>query len=654
MVKLKFRDHIFFFLLCFALPLKSQIADFAFSNAKIFTANNAQPFAEAMAIQGKKIIYVGDNLGLSKYIDSNTKVENVDGRVMLPGIHDIHIHPLEASSPIGGPCILDSWEYDPEILGQALFDCALEPNSNGWITGWGHSIFTLFDANRPSKGILDDFFPDIPVCILEETSHSVWVNSKALEIMAITEDTPDPVGGHIYKFPFTGEIDGILMDNAGDAVLQLAFASNPEIDAQNYQGLIEYGLPLLAKNGITSISEGRTYWKRNYQKIWKKILDENKLTARVTLAPWIYPDENDNDLIDSLSQMYAGDNELLKVTQVKCYSDGIIHNATAAFHEPYDDNNELPFDNGLNYIDQDRLSYLVLELEKLGYDFHIHAIGDRAVTESLDAIEWAAEQNGDMDRRHRVTHLEIVDPNDYERFYELNVIADMQVAGEWTNPNAWQQNAAFIGSERSQNIIPLKSIYETGAHLTLSSDWDVSTLNPFSSISNALTRAPQNLPTVEAAIEAYTIEGAYAMRQENQTGSIEVGKWADFIQIDRDIFSIDFNDIAETKVLNTWMNGKEIYRASEISSVKTTIVAADQILKISPNPSGDYLFIDFLSEDLSSIEIYNSAGAFVKAINPLFKNAYHLNTFKMAAGNYSLHAYLKNGNLAIQKFNVSH
>jgi predicted amidohydrolase YtcJ len=389
------------------------------------------------------------------------------------------------------------------------------------------------------------------VAILEETSHSVWVNSKALEVAEIDDYTEDPPGSNIYKNPTTGEVDGILMDNAGDVILQMALAANNAIDNLHYDGLIEFGLPELAKNGITSICEAQTYWKRGYQDIWQELHDNNELTCRVVLNPWIYTDEDDATQIPILQSLYNTGDNMLKATQVKCYSDGIILNATAALHEPYIDNNGLPFNQGLNYIDGDRLANLMTILEQTGYDFHIHAIGDRGITESLDAVEAARNANGDIGARHRITHVEIVKESDYPRFAQLNVTADMQVASDFTNPENWEENLPFLGADRIDNIIPLKSIFETGARVTLSSDWDVSSLNPFIGMQNALTRAPQNLPTIEDAVKAYTINGAYVLRQETNTESLEVGKWADFICVNQDIFTVPTNQIAQTIVLST-------------------------------------------------------------------------------------------------------
>lgn len=638
---------LFILIIFYHLNMNAQTATHAFINGKIYTANDAQPFAEAIAIDGENIIYVGNNMGINNHIDGNTIVEDLAGRLVLPGIHDVHMHPLEAGTEGGSGCHLHNDSESIDELIDELDLCSIQPNSNGWILANGHSIFTLYDAEDPPKFYLDDLFPDNPVAILEETSHSLWVNSKALEMAGIDEYTEDPPGGHIYKNPITGEVDGILMDNAGDVVLQMALAANNTIDNLHYDGLIDFGLPELAKNGITSICEARTYWKRGYHEIWQELHDNGELTCRVVLNPWIYPDDDDATQIPILQSLYNTGNNMLKATQVKCYSDGIIPNATAALHEPYNDNNGLPFNTGLNYIAADRLANLITVLEQTGYDFHIHAIGDRGITESLDAIETARNANGDIGARHRITHVEVVKESDYPRFAQLNVTADMQVAGDFTNPENWEENIPFLGAERADNLIPLKSIFDTGARITLSSDWDVSSLNPFVGMQNALTRAPQNLPTIEDAVKAYTINGAYVLRQETNTGSLEVGKWADFICVSQDIFTIPTNQIAQTTVLSTWVGGEEVFRSDDLDAVSS--VQKNPYFNLYPTPVRDILHINLNNKTIVELDIFNIKGDLVKKLTETFRDSVEINLANFSKGVYFLKVELENGTIVNDK-----
>ncbi len=624
--------------------LSAQIADKVIRNAKIYTSNDDQPFAESIAIKDGKFIYIGNDIDVDQHIDGSTTVEDMGGRVILPGFHDVHMHPLEAGSPNAGGCGLDNQETDPENLGTAIENCALTPNENGWIMASGHSIYTLYDATRDPKDILDDYYPNTPLVVMEETSHSVWLNTKALQELNITATTPDPIGGHIYKNAL-GEPNGICMDNAGDVALSNALSSTTVIDANNYDGLVNYSLPLLAKNGITSICEGRTYWKRNYHTIWQQIKNDGLLTCRVNLAPWVYPSDVDTTQIPIIQSLYDQGDDLLKISQIKVYADGITINATAALEAPYNDNLGLPFNTGLNYIDEARLTNLITILEQTGFDFHIHAIGDRGVNEAINSIEAARNTNGDLDRRHRITHLEIVTPSDYARLEPLNIIADMQVTGDFTNPGHWHDNDFLIGANRSNNLIPLRSIYDTGAKVTLSSDWDVSSLNPFVGIQNSLTRIPQNLPSIEESIKAYTINGAFVMRQDSVTGSIELGKYADFICINQDVFTIPINQIGSTKVLCTNLAGTEIYRSNLLSTSPVERIH----FQISPNPAHDSVIFHIDSDNFETISIYSSNGNLVKQIS-VIKNESVINIKDLKTGLYFVEIEKSNGRVISSKF----
>lgn len=626
---------LFFIVSC----TNAQIADQAYFNGKIYTANLNDDFVQAIAIKDDQIIYVGNNNGIDAFIGENTEFLDLQGSLVLPGIHDVHVHALEASANAWGACLLDDNETDPENYLDVLFDCGLQPNSNGWLVASGHTLLSLLEATRSPAEMLDDIFPNQPIAILEKTSHSVWVNSKGLEQIGFDENTPDPIGGHILKDPFSGRPNGILLDNAGDEVLAQAFKTNESIEIGNYNGLITYGLPQLAQNGITSMVDGRTYWKRNMQDTWYRARAEGKLTARVVMGLWAYPDDADEDLVTALKELYDEGDDLLRANQIKLYSDGITINATAALHEPYHDHLELPFDKGLNYFSGERLKSFITTMEKEGFDFFIHAIGDRGISESLDAIEAARTINGDIGARHRITHCEIVRPSDIPRFKSLNVVPDVQVAGEFTQPENWEEAAFLIGEERLSNLYPIKSLYEADAKLTLSSDWDVSELNPFIGIQNAVTRIPQELPSVTAAVRAYTINAAYVMRQEDKTGSLEVGKLADMIIVDRDIFTIEKNQIRNTNVLLTLLGGKEVYAAPDFTLTTSSkeLKQGDFDLQLYPNRVADFttLKINGVVKGNINIQIVDAKGSIAQEIkNVATQNPIELNVSSLAEGMY--------------------
>lgn len=529
-----------------------------FINGAIYTVNPKKPWAEAVHINNGVIEFVGDNAAALANASQSATVTNLHGKMMLPGFHDVHTHPLEARSPFSGTCLLNSEEEDAENFIDELRACApYQQGGTDWVLGSGHSVFTLLNSERPPVEILDESIPNRPAAMMEATSHSIWVNSLALEYAGIDKNTRNPPGGVIVRDSNTGNPTGILFDSAGDLVFDHAWAATPTIKQFNYEGLLS-ALAELNKHGITSVVSGRTYWRRQFQDAWLRAERENTLTVRAMLGLWAYPSQPDATQIPALQKLYRKDvNNLLNIRQIKVYADGILINTTAAMQQPYREVlGNIPSNNGLNYFSQDRLARYIQALPN--FDFHIHAIGDRGVHEALNAIQTAQQTNA----RHRLTHLEIVNPKDYPRFTQLNVTADMQVAGDFTQPSHWPEARPFIGN-RANKLVPLKDLHQAKARITLSSDWDVSTLNPFVGIQNALTRAPQNLPDLAAAIQAYTLNGAYVMRQETITGSIETGKQADLIVLSQNIFDLPVQKIHQTQVLMTILNGKIIYQWSE-------------------------------------------------------------------------------------------
>lgn len=529
--------------------------EIVFFNGNIYTVNTNQPWAEAVYINNGIIEYVGEEEEAKVLASENADLINLEGAFMMPGIHDVHLHPLEASTE-SFQFILDDSELNPEQYADDIAEAIQQNPGDDWLLGWGHWIDVLLDISRPPKDIIDDISSDRPIAILEQTSHSVWCNSKALMLMGINNSTPNPSGGIIMR-DSNGAANGLLIDNAGNLLLDIALAPTPARKQNDYWGVIEYALPELAKYGITSICDARTYWKREHHLTWQRIANEGNLTVRVNLGLWAYPSEDDETQIATLQSLYSNDeNSLLKINQIKLYCDGIIHNTTSAMHDDFLVNYfGLTSNNGLNYFTQERIAAYLSVLESTGFDFHIHAIGNRGVHEALNAIE----QSGTTAGRHRLTHVEYVDPSDINRFAQLNVTADAQVAGDFTQPSHWHDNDYLVDAALNENIIPIKSLVNAGARITLSSDWDVSELNPFIGLANAVTRSPQEI-SIEAAIRAYTIDAAYTMRHEHKLGTIETGKEADLIVLDRNIFNIPANEIRQTRVNATYFQGRLIYQ----------------------------------------------------------------------------------------------
>ncbi len=532
-----------------------------YKNGAIYTVNPENPSAEAVVITDGVITFVGSDTDAAEFETDSAQVIDLNGKMLMPGFHDVHIHPIESGSE-NTHFSINTSETNPENFIPAIKAAAQQFPNAAWLIGYGHDIYALTESQRSPLDIIDAAVSDRPVIIMEQTSHSMWVNSKALELIGYTKDSANPTGGIIMKDKTTGLPNGILIDNAGEVAMSVALAATDEFIQVDYDGMVEYTLPELAKHGITSIVDARAYWKRGHLDVWNQLEQADKLTVRASVGLWAYPEDDDAEQLAKLKSLYRDDaNSLLRINQIKLYSDGIPSNTTAAMKTPYEfDLLGIEGNKGLNYFTQARLTNYISELESTGFDFHIHSIGDRGIHESLNAIEDAGSAEG----RHRLTHIEILDPQDTPRFAQLNVTADLQVAGQFTDPSHWSEMISLIGAAKSDNLVPIKSLQDSGARVTLSSDWSVSPFNPFIGLQNAVTRAPQNL-TLQDALAAYTINSAYVMRQENKVGSIEVGKEADLVILNQNLLTIAPTKINQTKILQTLLKGKEVFRSTDFN-----------------------------------------------------------------------------------------
>ncbi len=539
-------------------------ADLILHGGAIYTVDQTNPWAAAVAVRSGEIVYVGPDSALAAFTGANTTLIDLEGRMAMPGIHDSHVHILESNHVAAGTCYLPPGRplesYIPKL--QA---CAPYQIGTNWVLGYGHSIIDvalhLQQDGRPPRDILDEAIPDRPAVMLELTSHSVWANSLALQAAGFGPDTPDPPGGAILHDPATGEPNGILLDGAGEIVMDLALTPNWMLRELNYDALL-VGLALARKNGITSLADARAYWRRGYLGAWRQAAARGTLTARAVVGLWAYPYLDDDQQIATLASLYTGDAESrLRFSQIKVYADGELSHTTAALIEPYL-RVQLAGERGLEYFDQARLERYITALEPVGFDFHIHAIGDRGVHQALNAI--AATRpvgEGATTARHRLTHVFMVAPADIGRFSQLSVIADMQIDA-LSHPENQRYYWPILGRRRvEERMYRLRSLHDAGARVVLSSDYDVGDISPFHGMHHALSIGTESLPDLAAAIRAYTIDPAYLMRQEQRVGSIEVGKLADIIVLDQNLFEIPPAQIGRTKVLLTLLEGEEIWRA---------------------------------------------------------------------------------------------
>jgi hypothetical protein len=542
-----------------------ELADTLLTNGHIY----GYPKASSLAISYGKIVHIGNSNDttafMAEHVSSQTRVIDLEGAYVMPGFIDNHNHVFEAAGDIGSDCLLDEAHSLAGYIAE-LKACGNQDTDSEWLLGYGHELDILLDyhsydddGEQTPLEILDSLYPDRPVAIMEQTSHSMWVNSIALARAGITEKTAAPQGGKYLKEPQTGKLLGVLLDTAGDELMELAWNAQPNRAKANYQSLIN-GLDEAAKHGITSIGDGRLYWQRGWYETWQQVAKDNALTARVSLRPWVYPGQDASKQLAFFKRIQTDDtNELLLVNQVKIYTDGIINNGTARVLSPYVYSPLTDSPLGVDYIPAGELSDWLIKLNNIGFGAHIHAIGDAGVRNGLDAIEVMRKQG--VTRPYGMTHLEIVADADIPRFAALKVDADFQVGNEYTATGDHDWAIPYIGKQRAKALLPVQAIWQTGANSTLSSDWNVNDINPLVGISSAI-KMPGPLD-INSAIDAYTINAAKALGLEKVTGSITLGKFADLAILDGDITKMTPAEIANTELLMTLLEGEVVFEAQE-------------------------------------------------------------------------------------------
>jgi predicted amidohydrolase YtcJ len=546
----------------FAQSPKPPQADILVLHGKVYTLNAKQPWAQAVAVQGGKIVAVGSDAEIEKLRGNGTKVIDAAGRLVLPGFTDCHIHFMDGSLSLDRVNLEDA--KDPADIQQRLREYAKSHPGTGWVLGRGWDYGMFGEEALPHKKYLDEVFPDRPVFLEGYDGHTYWANSKALELAGINKNTPDPPNGAIVRDAKTGEPTGALKESAQGLVAKVV----PKPTRSEKLAALRAGLKWANENGLTRVhSAGQDFEELD---LYDELQRQGDLTVRFYIAYFLDPPElrpQDLDLMETARKKYRG--QWIDTNVVKFMVDGVIESHTAAMLEPYSDDPAL---KGKLFWDPQKYDSAVAELDKRGFQIFTHAIGDYGVRTALDAYENAEKANHTTDRRPRVEHIETITAKDIPRFGQLGVIASMQPLH--ANPNAdtlnvWARNA---GPERSSRGFAWHSIAAAGGKLAFGSDWPVVTLNPWIGVQLAVTRQtvegkpeggfyPQQRVTLAEAIAGYTIGAAFAGRREKTEGSLESGKVADLIVISQNLFDIDPHKIANTKVITTMVGGWVVYQA---------------------------------------------------------------------------------------------
>lgn len=531
------------------------MADIILLNGAIWTCDSGQPWAEAVALKANRILDVGSSRQIKKRIGDKTQVIDLDGDLVLPGFIDSHTHFLDGGFSLLSIYLRDVANRDEFIA--RIRDKAKEMEKGEWILNgdWDHQQFD--PSELPRKEWIDAVTPENPVCVNRYDGHMVLVNSLALKLAGITENTPSPEGGEILKDPKTGGPTGILKDAAMDLVRKYI----PKPSLKERMKAVEVALKHAAEMGVTSIHDMAS---ASDLKVYQELLKADKLTVRLN----VYIQITEIDLFSGLKQEIPSPNDCLKIGGLKGFVDGSLGSSTALFFEPYADN---PEEKGLlhsHMFPEGVMERRIREAEGSGLQVAIHAIGDRANDIILDIFEGVIVQSGRRDRRWRIEHAQHLRPEDIERMARLGIIASVQPFHA-IDDGRWAEKK--IGKKRCRYTYAFKSLLDEGAVLACGSDWTVAPLNPLIGIYAAVTRRttdgknpsgwfPEQKISLEEAVKGYTLSGAYAEFSEHLKGSIEEGKLADLVVLSRNIFKIPAEEILNTEVRMTIFDGRVIYR----------------------------------------------------------------------------------------------
>lgn len=531
------------------------MADLALLNGKVWTGDPGRPWAEAVAVRGDKVFAVGTTAEVRKLASGTANLVDLGGALVLPGFIDSHTHFLAGGFALKSIQLRAARSREEFVA--LIAAKARELGKGRWVLNgdWDHQQFS--PPELPHKDWIDAVTPDNPVCVNRLDGHMILANSAALKLAGVTRDTPVPPGGEIVKDPATGEPTGILKDTAMD----LVYGKIPEPSFAEKLVAAEASLRHAAENGVTSVHEMAD--TASFE-VFEDLARRSRLTARVH----VYIPITEVDTLARLKLKSPFGSPYLKLAGLKGFMDGSLGSATAYFFEPYADD---PETSGLLHgqmFPEGIMEKRIMEADRAGLQLAIHAIGDRANSLLLDMYEKAVAANGPRDRRWRVEHAQHLRPADIARFGRLGLVASVQPY-HLIDDGRWAEKK--IGPERARTTYAFESLRRAGATLAFGSDWTVAPLSPILGIYAAVTRRtldgkkpggwfPEEKVSVEEAVRAYTANGAYAEFAEAAKGTIQAGKLADIVVLDRDIFTIPPEEIAGVKAALTVFDGKIVHR----------------------------------------------------------------------------------------------
>lgn len=540
-----------FMLLLMACKPKPAVpgADLVVTNARIWTGDLAQPWAQALAVKGERLLFVGSDNTVKGYIQKDTKHIDAKGQMLTPGFIDSHVHFIDAGLNLASVQLREA--NTKALFIQRIADFAKTVPSGTWITGgdWDH---TLWGSELPTAAWIDSVTPQHPVFLNRLDGHMALANSLAMQAATISAATKEVAGGTIVRDK-TGKPSGIFKDNAQD----LIYAAMPPVSETMRDRALQMAMDFVASKGVTSVHNMGT-WEdlATFRKAHKNKSLKTRLYANVPLRTWAR-------LEKELAQGGRGDN-WLKIGGLKGFVDGSLGSHTAAMMKPFSDT---PKDKGFFVTPLDTLYAYIAQADKAGLQVMVHAIGDEAIHQQLNIFERVAKENGERDHRFRIEHAQHIAPADIPRFAALRVIPSMQPYHA-IDDGRWAEK--YLGPERCKTTYAFRSLLDAGAKPALGSDWFVAPPTPLEGIYAAVTRrtlddknpdgwVPEQKITVQEAIMGYTLDAAYAEFAEKEKGSLEKGKLADFVLLGKDITKIAPEKIRDVKVIMTVVGGKVVY-----------------------------------------------------------------------------------------------
>ena len=518
-------------------------------DARVWTGRADLPWTEAVAVSGGRILAVGDNEEIEAHITGETSVIEGGGRLVTPGFIDSHVHFISGGFNLSSVQLRDA--PTPQVFIDRIAEFARDLEPGVWILGgdWDHE---QWGGELPRRDWIDSVTTDNPVWVNRLDGHMALANTAALTAAGVTRETEEVDGGTIERYD-DGEPAGILKDNAMYLVDRVIPNAPDALKDRALDAAMEY----VAAQGVTSVHDMGSWGN---VEVFERARNENRMKTRVYAAIPLWDWQRLKARIDSTGR---GD-EWVRLGGLKGFVDGSLGSHTAAFLEPFTD---APDDTGLLISTEEDLYAWTSGADQAGLHVMVHAIGDRAIRMQLDIFDRVAAENGSRDRRFRIEHAQHIAPDDIARFAAHDIIPSMQPYHA-IDDGRWAEKV--IGPERIKTTYAFRSLLDTGARLALGSDWSVAPATPIEGIYAAVTRrtldelnpdgwVPEQKITVEEALRGYTIDAAYASYEEDTKGSLEPGKLADFVILDRDLTTMPPEEIREAKVDLTVVGGIIVY-----------------------------------------------------------------------------------------------